>query len=49
VGDHPAFAWNLGGRLYSQGQDSYQSLSSDQRLDMTIDGEPVCELDIRAS
>jgi hypothetical protein len=49
VGDHPAFAWNLGGRLYSQGQDSYQSLSSDERLKMTIDGEPVCELDIRAS
>jgi hypothetical protein len=49
VGDHPAFRWNLGGRLYSQGQDSYQSLSSDERLKMTIDGEPVCELDIRAS
>jgi hypothetical protein len=49
VGDHPAFAWDLGGRLYSQGQDSYQSLSSDERLKMTIDGEPVCEFDIRAS
>jgi hypothetical protein len=49
LGDHPSFRWNLGGRLYSQGQDSYQNLSSGERLKITIDGEPVCELDIRAS
>jgi hypothetical protein len=49
LGDYPAFAWNLGGRMYSQGQDSYQSLSSEKRLQMTIDSEPVSELDIRAS
>jgi hypothetical protein len=49
VGNHPSFAWNMGGRLYSQGQDSNQSLSSDKRLQMSINDEPVCELDIRAS
>jgi hypothetical protein len=49
LGDHPAFQWNLGGRLYSQGDDSYQHMPSEQRLKMIIDGEPVCELDIRAS
>jgi hypothetical protein len=48
-GDHPAFHWNLGGRLYSQGRDNYQNLDSAQRLRMTIGGEAVCELDIRAS
>jgi hypothetical protein len=35
--------------MYSQGDDSYQRLSQDHRLRMTIDGEPVCEIDIRAS
>jgi hypothetical protein len=48
-GDHPSFDWNKGGRMYSQGDDSYQRLSQDERLRMTIDGEPVCEIDIRAS
>ena len=48
-GDHPAFAWNKGGRMYSQGDDSYQRLSRDDRLRMTINGEEVCEIDIRAS
>ncbi len=48
-GDHPSFAWNKGGRLYSQGDDSYQRLSRDDRLRMTINGEEVCEIDIRAS
>ncbi len=49
VGDHPRFRWNLGGRLYSQGRDSYQQMPRSNRLEMTIDGEPVCELDITAS
>jgi hypothetical protein len=49
LGDHRAFRWNLGGRLYSQGRDSYQQTPSSERLKMTIDGELVCELDIRAS
>jgi hypothetical protein len=48
-GDHPDFAWNMGGRFYSQGEANYQQMSKDERLRMTIDGEPVCEIDIRAS
>jgi hypothetical protein len=48
-GDHPSFAWDLGGRLYSLGDESYQGLSADERKLMTIDGQPVIELDIRAS
>jgi hypothetical protein len=48
-GDHSSFDWNKGGRLYSQGDDSYQRLKQEQRLGMTIDGESVCEIDIRAS
>jgi hypothetical protein len=47
--DHPAFRWNLGGRLYSPGKDSYQQMGSAERLKMTIDNKPVCELDIKAS
>jgi hypothetical protein len=48
-GNHGAFKWNLGGRFYSQGADSYQQMKSAERLKMTIDGKPVCELDIKAS
>jgi hypothetical protein len=48
-GDHPSFALDLGGRLYSVGDESYQGLSADERKLMTIDGRPVIELDIRAS
>ena len=48
-GDNPHFNWNKGGRLYSQGEDSYQLLSKDERLAMTIDGEAVSEIDIKAS
>jgi hypothetical protein len=48
-GDHPSFDWNKGGRLYSQGDDSYQRLNQDDRLRMAINGEPLCEIDIRAS
>jgi hypothetical protein len=48
-GDHPSFAWNFGGRLYSVGAESYQQLKSAERLKMMIDRQPVCELDIRAS
>jgi hypothetical protein len=49
LGDHPAFRWDLGGRLYSQGEDSYQHMPGAARLEMTMGGAPVCELDIRAS
>ena len=49
-GDDPKFDWNFGGRLYSQHfSESYQVLSSDKRAKMTINGEPVSEIDIRAS
>jgi hypothetical protein len=49
-GDNPRFHWNMGGRLYSQHfTDSYQVKGSDERLKMTINGEPVAEIDIRAS
>jgi hypothetical protein len=48
-GDDPDFDWNMGGRLYSQGEDNYQQMSKEDRLRMTINGEQVCEIDIRAS
>jgi hypothetical protein len=48
-GDHPKFDWNMGGRLYSYGEFNYQQLDRTQRLRMTINSEPVCEIDIRAS
>jgi hypothetical protein len=47
-GDAESFAWNKGGRLYGQGE-NYQQLKKDQRLRMLIDGEPVAEIDVRAS
>ncbi len=47
-GDDPAFAWNKGGRLCSIGQ-SYQQMSSMDRKEMKLNGEPVVEIDIRAS
>jgi len=37
-----------GGRLYAEGG-SYQSLNSEQRLSLKIDGECVAEVDIKAS
>lgn len=49
MGDHKDFAWNKGGRLYSDGKDSYQSLPDTKRLKIRINGEGVCEIDIRAS
>ena len=48
-GDKPEFDWNKGGRLYSDGKDSYQQLPRSERLKITINGERVCEIDIRAS
>jgi hypothetical protein len=49
-GDDPSFAWNLGGRLYSQHfKESYQVLPAEKRAAMTINGEPVAEIDISAS
>jgi hypothetical protein len=49
-GDDPNFSWNKGGRLYSQPfAESYQVMSAKDRAKMTIDGEPVAEIDISAS
>lgn len=48
-GDTKHFNWNKGGRLYCQGSYNYQTQKSDARPQMTIDGEAVVELDIRAS
>ena len=48
-GDHPKFNWNMGGRLYGHGESNYQQMESADRLRMTINGEEVCEIDIRAS
>jgi hypothetical protein len=41
--------YNKGGRLSSIGEGSYQQHSKAERLQMTINGEPVAEIDIRAS
>ena len=49
MGDEEDFAWNKGGRLYSDGKGSYQNIPRSERLKITIDGEAVCEIDIRAS
>jgi hypothetical protein len=49
-GDQPGFDWNYGGRLYSQPPaTNYQQMSKKARLKMTINGEAVAEIDIRAS
>lgn len=50
-GDQPDFSWNKGGRFYTiSGGQAYERWSSDvrQRL-ITIDGERVAEVDLRAS
>jgi hypothetical protein len=42
-------AWDKGGRLYSEGEGNYQQLPEEERLKMTINEEPVAEIDIKAS
>ncbi|MGH6909389.1 MAG: hypothetical protein ACREEG_04310 [Phenylobacterium sp.] len=49
MGDQPGFAWDKGGRLYSEGADNYQQLPQARRVQMTLNGEPVVEIDIKAS
>ena len=34
-----------GGRLYATGTNNYQALSGQERQELMIDGEPVCEID----
>jgi len=48
-GDKPHHNWSKGGRLYGLGDESYQQLSKEMRAAIKIDGEPVVEIDIRAS
>lgn len=49
-GDAPRFNWDQGGRLYSQPPDTnYQQQSGAKRREMTINGSPVVEIDLRAS
>ena len=48
-GDHEGFAWDLGGRLYAQPAGSYQGLPGEGRLALRIEGEPLVEIDIKAS
>jgi hypothetical protein len=42
-------AWDKGGRLYSVGEGNYQLMPEHKRLEMKINGEPVAEIDIKAS
>jgi hypothetical protein len=39
----------MGGRLYSYGEANNQQTELADRLKMTINGERVCEIDIRAN
>jgi hypothetical protein len=49
-GDDQHFNWDRGGRLYSQpANTNYQQQSKTKRLEMTINGLPVVEIDLRAS
>lgn len=42
------YRWDAGGRMYGVEQDGYQKLASSERAKMTINGEPVAEIDIEA-
>jgi hypothetical protein len=42
-------SWKKGGRLYSNCEGSYQRTPEPKRLEMKINGEPVAEIDIKAS
>ena len=48
-GSSDGYSWDKGGRLYSLCHDSYQSMSKEARSLMTIDGDAVAEIDVRAS
>jgi hypothetical protein len=49
-GDDRDFDWDKGGRFYSQPfTESYQVMSAERRRKMTINGEPVAEIDISGS
>ncbi|TCM18163.1 hypothetical protein EDF56_105514 [Novosphingobium sp. PhB165] len=49
-GDLPDFNWNKGARLYSYGYgESYQQVKKAERKRLSINGEPIAEVDIQAS
>jgi hypothetical protein len=48
-GDRRGFDFDRGGRIYSAGEESYQNLPSGERLKLTVNGEAVVEVDVRAS
>lgn len=48
MGDSEEFRWNKGGRLYAV-DGSYQSMRRKERPAIRINGEPIVEVDIRAS
>jgi hypothetical protein len=48
-GTPSGYGWNKGGRLDSLGEGSYQTLKKAERARMRLNGEPVAEVDMRAS
>lgn len=48
-GNFDDFDFNKGGRLYCASDDNWQSMDSETRKGIEIDGEPTVELDVRAS
>jgi hypothetical protein len=47
--DPKSYRWNRGGRLYSDGGDSYQFVNREERSKIKIDGAKTVEIDIKAS
>jgi hypothetical protein len=45
----PPYRLRDGGRLYCPSENSYQSMKSNQRANLTIDGEAVVEIDVKSS
>ena len=48
-GDREDFNFDMGGRLYCLGSESYQSMKSIKRNKMLINGVPIVEIDVNAS
>lgn len=48
-GNVVAYQWNRGGRLYSVGKNSYQTIKKEIRRAIKINGEETIEIDIKAS
>ncbi|MEO1503797.1 MAG: hypothetical protein AAFU68_06155 [Pseudomonadota bacterium] len=46
-GTEEGYGWDKGGRLYDLDPGSYMSIPSEQRKDITINGEAVVEIDIK--